>query len=67
MEINVDEIVKKMKFNDTRVKNLNNGWNIKALNNYTNFEVFNDEENTIFDCPSIENLRSIISQIKEER
>ncbi len=65
MNIDVNEIIKNMKHTDTRVKALGNGWNIKALNNYTNFEVFNDAENQIYDCPGIDNLKNIIQMLKD--
>ena len=64
MDINVAELIEYMKKWDKRVKSLNNGWNIKALNDYSNFEVFNDEENQFYDCPNIKALRNIIEMIK---
>ena len=65
MDINVTEVIDYMKRWDKKVMTLNNGWNIKALNDYSNFEVFNDDGNTIIDCPSLEALKNIIETIKD--
>ena len=60
MNININEIIEKMKQNNTKVQSLNNGWNIKEIGNHREYELFNDEENQIYVCSNVEKLKDII-------
>jgi len=64
MDINVNEVIEYMKKWDKKVISLNNGWNIKQIDDHTEYEVFNDDENQIYQCPNEEKLKDIITMLK---
>jgi len=64
MNIDINEVIEYMKKYDKKVMPLNNGWNIKEIGNHREYEVFNDDENQIYQCPNEEKLKDIIEMIK---